>query len=218
MEIRETSVYELVSNATPVKALDDEVEGYPKGCNVSRTLADLRWSRDLTQEELAKRAGCTQSKISRIENSSDDRLKLEDLAIYARAFNMQVSIDFARESSTTDATERLARQIRNSLAEVAEKVEYEVAADERVRESYESFLFDMLDLFMENLEGLRTRQNGSPDSGETTRAGNDRPMAPMVQNETLSPERRKNGSTGIRIHTPVDIGEGNGRTESPSRQ
>ena len=194
MEIRETSVYELVSNATPVKALDDEVEGYPKGCNVSRTLADLRWSRDLTQEELAKRAGCTQSKISRIENSSDDRLKLEDLAIYARAFNMQVSIDFARESSTTDATERLARQIRNSLDEMAEKVEPEVAADECVRESYEAFLFDMLDLFMDNLEGLRARQNGSPDSGETTRAGNGRPMAPMVQSETSNPERRKNGS------------------------
>ena len=218
MEKRVTSGLEMVRDTASDENFQDKSDGHPADDGVSRTLADLRCSRDLTQAELAKRAGCTQSKISRIENSYDDRLKLEDLAIYARAFNMQVSIDFARESSTTDATERLARQIRNGLDEVAEKVEHEVASDERVGESYESFLFDMLDLFMDNLEGLRARQNGSRDSGETTRAGNGRPMDTIGRSETFNPERRKNGSTGIRIHTPIDIGEGNGRTESPSRQ
>ena len=218
MEKRVTSGLEMVRDTASDENFQDKSDGHPADDGVSRTLAALRCSQDVTQAELAKRAGCTQSKISRIENSPNDRLKLEDLTIYARAFNMRVSIDFGHSSTVADATERLARQIRNSLDEMAEKVEPEVAADECVRESYEAFLFDMLDLFMDNLEGLRARQNGSPDSGETTRAGNGRPMAPMVQSETFSRERRKNGSTGIRIHTPIDIGEGNGRTESPSRQ
>ena len=108
---------------------------------MSRALSDLRCSQKLTQEELAERAGCTQSKISRIENSSNDRLKLDDLTMYARAFNMQASIDFTRESSSADATERLARQIRNGLVDVAEKARHEGAADEGAKKTYEAFLF-----------------------------------------------------------------------------
>ena len=122
MERRNASVYEMVSDAAPVKSLDEEMESNARDYNVCRALTDLRSSRILTQEELADRAGCTQSKISRIENSSNDRLKLDDLAMYARAFNMRVSIDFAPESSSTDATERLACQIRNGLDNVAAKV------------------------------------------------------------------------------------------------
>ena len=33
------------------------------------------------------------------------------------------------------------------------------------------FLFEMLDLFMDNLEGLRACRNGSPESGYTTEDG-----------------------------------------------
>lgn len=218
MEIRESSVSEMVSGAAQVETLDNKVEGRAGDYNVSRALSDLRCSQKLTQEELAERAGCTQSKISRIENSSNDRLKLDDLTMYARAFNMQVSIDFTRESSSAGATERLARQIRNGLDHVAEKARHEGAADEGAKKTYEAFLFEMLDLFLDNLEGLRARRNGSPESGETISAGNGRPTGPASQIETLNRERRNNGSSGFRIYTPVDINEENGRTESQREQ
>ena len=218
MEIRESSVSEMVSGAAQVETLDNKVEGRAGDYNVSRALSDLRCSQKLTQEELAERAGCTQSKISRIENSSNDRLKLDDLTMYARAFNMQISIDFTRESSSADATERLARQIRNGLVDVAEKARHEGPADEGAKKTYEAFLFEMLDFFMDNLEGLRAGRNGSPESGETMSAGNGRPMGPAGQTETLSREGRNNGSTVFRIYTPIDINEENGRTESQREQ
>ncbi len=218
MEKHDASVSEMVRDAAPDKTFHDELDGHLADYNVSRTLCALRCSQNMTQEGLAKRAGCTQSKISRIENSRNDRLKLDDLAIYARAFNMQVSIDFAQESSTADAIGRLARQITSGLDEVAERVKQEGAADESAKKPYEEFLFNMLDLFMDNLEGLRARRNGSPDSGETTRAGNGRPVDPMGRSETLDRRRRDNGSTGFRIYTPIDVNEENGRSESsPTR-
>ena len=130
MEERYASVLEMVRDTVPDETFHDELEGYLADNNVSRALSTLRCTQKLTQSELAQRAGCTQSKISRIENSRNDRLKLEDLAIYARAFNMQVSIDFAQESSTADAIGRLARQITSGLDEVAERVKQEGAADE----------------------------------------------------------------------------------------
>ena len=218
MEIRESSVSEKVSGAAQVETLDNKEEGRAGDYNVSRALSDLRCSQKLTQEELAERAGCTQSKISRIENSSNDRLKLDDLTMYARAFNMQVSIDFTRVSSSADAAERLARQIRNGLVDVAERARHEGAADEGAKKTYEAFLFSMLELFMDNLEGLRAHRNGSPESRETMSAGNGRPAGPAGQKATLNRERRNNGSSGFRIYTPVDINEENGRTESQREQ
>ena len=218
MEKHDASVSEMVRDAAPDKTFHDELEGHLADYNVSRTLCALRCSQNMTQEGLAKRVGCMQSKISRIENSRNDRLKLDDLAIYARAFNMQVSIDFAQESSTADAIGRLARQITSGLDEVAEKVRHDGTAADGAKKPYETFLFDMLDLFMENLEGLRTRHNGSPDSGETTRAGNGRTMDPMGRSETSSRGRRNNGFPGFRIHSPIDVNEENGRSESsPTR-
>ena len=218
MELRESSVSEMVSGAAQIEALDKEEEGRAGDYDVSRALSDLRCSQKLTQEELAKRAGCTQSKISRIENSSNDRLKLDDLTMYARAFNMQVSIDFTRVSSSADATERLARQIRNGLDHVIERVRGEGAADEGAKKTYEAFLFEMLNLFLDNLEGLRACRNGSPESRETMSAGNGRPMDPAGQKATLNRERRNKGSTVFRIFTPIDINEENGRTGSQPEQ
>ena len=218
MEKRVSPVLEMVRDTVPDEDFKDKSDGYSADYGVSRSLTALRCSHDVTQEELADRAGCTQSKISRIENSSNDRLKLDDLAMYARAFNMRVSIDFAPESSSTDATERLARQIRNGLDNVAAKVRREGAADEGAKEAYETFLFEMLDLFMDNLEGLRACRNGSPESGYTTRTGNGMPADPMGRSETSSCKRRNNGSSGFRINTPIDIAEENGRTESQPEQ
>ena len=218
MEKHDASVSEMVRDAAPDKTFHDELEGHLADYNVSRTLCALRCSQNITQAELAKLAGCTQSKISRIENSRNDRLKLEDLANYARAFNMQVSIDFAQESTAADAIGRLAHQVRNSLNEVAEKARIDGTAADGAKKPYETFLFDMLDLFMENLEGLRTRHNGAPDSGETTGAGNGRPMDPVGRSEPLTRARGKNGVPAFRIHTPIDIIDENGRSESrPNR-
>lgn len=212
------SVLDLERDTLTDGTFHDELEGLPADNSVSRALSDLRCSRKLTQEELANRAGCTQSKISRIENSGNDRLKLDDLAMYARAFNMQVSIDFSPESSSADAAERLAWQIRNGLDSVTERVRHEGTADEGAKKAYEAFLFEMLDLFMGKLEGLRAQTNGSPESGKTTGAGNGRPSDPMGRSETSRHERRKNGSTGFRIYTPIDASSENGRTGSQPEQ
>ena len=218
MEKHDASVSEMVRDAAPDKILHDELEGHLADYNVSRTLCALRCSQNMTQAELAKRAGCTQSKISRIENSRNDRLKFEDLAIYARAFNMQVSIDFAQESTAADAIGRLARQVSNSLDEVADRVQHEKAAGEGAKQSYEEFLFNMLDLFMDKLEKFRGRRTGPADSSEATRAGNGRPMDPVGRSEPLTRARGKNGVPAFRIHTPIDVNEENGRSESrPTR-
>ena len=175
MEERVPPVLEMVRDTVPDENFKDKSDGHPADYGVSRSLTALRCSHDVTQAELAERTGCTQSKISRIENSPNDRLKLEDLAMYARAFNMRVSIGFERELPAADVIGSLARQIRNSLDDVAEKAQNEGAAEGGAERSYEEFLFNMLDLFMDKLEAHRARSNGSAESPVATRAKNGKP-------------------------------------------
>ncbi len=216
MEKRVSPVLEMARHTVPDENFQNRSDGHPADYGVSRSLTALRCSHDVTQAELAERAGCTQSKISRIENSPNDRLKLEDLAMYARAFNVRVSIGFEQELPAADVIGGLARQIRNSLDDVAEKAQNEGATGRGAERTYEEFLFQMLDLFVEKLEALRSRRNGSAESGVATRAENGRPMGPVGQKESSSRDRRKNGSTGFRIYAPIDISRENGRTESQS--
>ncbi len=218
MEKRVSPVLKMVRHTVPDEDFKDKSDGYSSDYGVSRSLTALRCSHDVTQAELAERAGCTQSKISRIENSPNDRLKLEALAMYARAFNMRVSFDFERELPAADAIGGLARQIRTSLDDVDETTRNDGAAERGAERTYEEFLFQMLDLFMEKLEALRSRRNGSAESGVATRAENGRPNDTLARSETPSRERRQNGTAGIRICTPIDASEKNGRTESQPEQ
>ena len=205
MEGRVTSVAEVVRNTAPDENFQDTSDGHPADDGVSRSLTALRRSMDVTQAELAERAGCTQSKISRIENSPNDRLKLEDLAIYARAFSMRVSFEFEQELPAADGIRGLARDIRNRLDDVAGR---------GAERSYEEFLFRMLDLFMEKLEAHRARRNGSAESPVATRVENGRTKDPAGQTEALTHGRGANGFPGFRIFAPIDVRQGNGRTGS----
>lgn len=216
MEGRVTSVSEVVRSTVPDENFQTKSDEHSSDYGVSRSLTALRCSHEVTQAELAERAGCTQSKISRIENSPNDRLKLEDLAMYARAFNLRVSIGFEQKLPAADVIGSLARQIRNRLDDVAEKAQNEGAAERGAERSYEEFLFNMLDLFMDKLEAHRSRRNGSAESGVATRAENGRPEDPAGKSEALTRGRGKNGFPGFRISTPIEISRENGRTESQS--
>ena len=214
MEKRVSPVLEMARHTVPDENFQTKSDGHPADYGVSRSLTALRCSQDVTQAELAERADCTQSKISRIENSPNDRLKLEDLAMYARAFNVRVSIGFEQELPAADVIGGLARQIRNSLDDVAEKAQNEGAARRGAERTYEEFLFQMLDLFVEKLEALRSRRNGSEESGVATRAENGRPSDPAGKSEALNLGCGENGFPGFRICPPIDISQENGRTES----
>ncbi len=69
-----------------LKALDNK--------GIAKFLFTLRCEQNLTQMQLAKKMGCTQSKISKIENSFDSELAINNLFDYGKALNLQLEIGF----------------------------------------------------------------------------------------------------------------------------
>jgi transcriptional regulator with XRE-family HTH domain len=60
-------------------------------------LVALRGARGFSQVDIARKLGCTQSKVSKLENSNDEDMKLGDLRAYAAAIGLDIGVLFAQK-------------------------------------------------------------------------------------------------------------------------
>ena len=63
---------------------------------ISKFLLVLRCKNGFTQKKLAKKLGCTQSRISKIETSSDNEISIKDLVDYGKALNLKLEIGYRK--------------------------------------------------------------------------------------------------------------------------
>ena len=65
---------------------------------LSKFLFFLRCEQNFTQEELAKKIGCSQGRISKIEHADDADLSIRDLIDYADVLDLQLEIGYRKNS------------------------------------------------------------------------------------------------------------------------
>jgi transcriptional regulator with XRE-family HTH domain len=82
----------------------DDLARHLSGRRIIRKLLALRGARGLSQEEIAERLGCTQSRVSKLEAGTDAALALGDLEGYADALGLNVRI-VLMDKETTDVDE-----------------------------------------------------------------------------------------------------------------
>jgi transcriptional regulator with XRE-family HTH domain len=63
-------------------------------------LADLRNLMGISQSDVAEQLGCTQSKVSKLENGYDDNVTLHDLVAYAKLFDSDLTILFSSKEDS----------------------------------------------------------------------------------------------------------------------
>jgi transcriptional regulator with XRE-family HTH domain len=91
---------------------------------VVQQLVELRARAGLTQAELAKKIGCTQSRISKVEASRDEDLPLGVLRDYVKATNSRISLVCGKPVNHVEAVKAHAFSIKRhleSLADIAKK-------------------------------------------------------------------------------------------------
>ncbi len=88
------SVSELVRDISDTEVADD-FDKYQGDRRLVNCLTIIRCSNEVSQAELANRMGCAQSKISKIESSTDADLNFGDVASYALAINQSIQIMFS---------------------------------------------------------------------------------------------------------------------------
>lgn len=91
------SVSEMVRALAGDKPFADQFDERISSRRLVKALCHLRVSAGFTQQELAEKMHCTQSKISKLESAWDAELRFEDVIGYAQACGQGLTILFHKE-------------------------------------------------------------------------------------------------------------------------
>lgn len=107
---------ELMREIDP--ALPEEVEELRRKFSMSREIMQRRVMAGLTQTELARRIGCTQSRISKLERSENDKISMEDYLKCVCATSVKKGI----ASSSVGIAEQITRVDWGKLSNYMERL------------------------------------------------------------------------------------------------
>ena len=117
---RYKSVQEMVKHLAEDKEFSKEFERELADKALAKTLFALRCSEGLTQSEMASRLGCTQGRVSKIECSDTESIKVGDLVAYARELGLCLTIGFHEEMTAVECVKFHAFEIKKHLDHLAE--------------------------------------------------------------------------------------------------
>lgn len=115
------SVAKLIRETSGDEEFVKEVESRMKERTLVKRLYSLRIAKGISQEEIARQLGCTQSRISKIENGKDGDLRVQDIEGYARAIGCEALFAMKRRNATIAEDVKLhALAIKNKLHQLAD--------------------------------------------------------------------------------------------------
>jgi len=110
---------ESISDDNPElsSSTDEQIESR----QIVKALIHLRVSNSDSQTDLAEKLGCSQSRISKIENGFDQNLKLKDLEDYGRVFGKDITLLVSdRSMGLADRVKFHAFGVRKALMKLVE--------------------------------------------------------------------------------------------------
>ena len=147
---------ELADDPAVEKQVMDEIARH----SMISSLITIRLDKGITQDQVAKYMGCDPSKISRLENSSDDQLKWNDVGSYADALGLDLYVSFEdREVPEAQRIKQCVFRIRDSLdqlTKLAEKVGSDDKIAKRIHEFSGEVLFNFLIQYTEHSDQLKS--------------------------------------------------------------
>lgn len=145
----------IVGNDTVKDAIQDEVDK----TQLIDTLVQMRMQKGVSQKRLAELMQCTPSKISRLESSTDDTLKLSDIKEYVRALNIGMSI--VLEDNDLPAADQIKRHVFSihekleNLVKIAKEVDGDSEIIGKINQFYGEVLLNFLVKFESSHSKLR---------------------------------------------------------------
>jgi len=141
-----STINEMLDTLSEEQQFAGTVKKQIEGKHISKFLVVLRCKERLTQKQIAEKIGCTQSRISKIETSSDKELGIGDLIDYTKALNLKLELGFRKPSvKIVDLIKYHANKISiylNQLVELAKNKEDDDIA-EGVGKFLEEAVFNM---------------------------------------------------------------------------
>ena len=92
-----TSIEEMLRGISEDKQFADDFDRHVGKRRLVKHLFALRSVEGLSQKDIAERIGCSQSRISKLENGTDDDLRLADLAAHLGALDLDLCLVFGQK-------------------------------------------------------------------------------------------------------------------------
>lgn len=155
---RYKSVSEVVKNLTDDKHFQEEFDRQISDKTLSKTLFAMRCSKGMTQAEIASKLKCTQSRVSKLENSGIDAIKVSELVAYAQALGLNMSISFHEEMTSVESVKFHAFEIKKHLDHLAGLAHRDDEIFEGVKDFYNEYLINILRLFKQSAGKLTHKE------------------------------------------------------------
>jgi transcriptional regulator with XRE-family HTH domain len=149
-------VQEMVRDISSDKKFREDTLDYIGNRTLSRFLATLRCTAGLTQKELAEKMRCSQSKVSKIESSPDDRIAVKDLIQFAQALEKRLAIGFeSQEITIVQQIKHHVFAIKHLLNQLAALAKDDDAMDKGVSHFFMETAVNFLKCLYESSSSLR---------------------------------------------------------------
>jgi len=136
--------YASVSELVQEMAADDETRAAFEEHRIARQLIKqlmaMRAVRGLSQQDIAGTLHCTQSRVSKLERSRDDDVRLGDLRAYAQAIGCELIVGAVPHLTPVDKVKGHVFAIRKHTDDLAELAR----SDEKIAEGVARFFFELV--------------------------------------------------------------------------
>lgn len=109
----------------------------------------------LSQTALAKKLKCSQSRISKIENGTDDQIRMADLRAYASALQTGMLLSLGEpKQNAVESIKHHAMQIKHHLDQLAALARKDEQISSGVQDFFGETLFNMLKIIEDSAQKL----------------------------------------------------------------
>lgn len=117
-----------------------------------RYLSDLRCKKNLTQKQMSDKINRSQSFISKLENSKDAELTLEEIGVYAQMNNLALNISFTKKNATlVDSIKYHAVKIKDHLDELMQLASGDKDIEHGVDQFLDEAFYNMTNIVLETM-------------------------------------------------------------------
>jgi transcriptional regulator with XRE-family HTH domain len=156
------SVADLLRGEGVSQEVQDKVKEMERETRVVLQLAKLRQAAGITQQEMAKAMGVTQSAISKLESGTDLDITLREIRDYARVTDQRIGLIFGKPATHVESVKCHALAIRHHLESLATIANRHDELEKEIQAFFGEAFFSILTILAECGEKL---PNNGRDSG-----------------------------------------------------
>lgn len=152
---RVSSVKELLEKSDLDSAVAEAVDERMRSRQIVKRLIAMRVSCNRSQAEIANRMNCTQSKISKLENGTDDELRLSELRDYLSALDRDMSLFICgNDWQSIQQIKFCATMISRCLRDLVERAGEDATIKEGVSKAHIETLVNLITTVVASAENL----------------------------------------------------------------